>query len=100
MEVKKLTLHDNAYPLALRDIAGPPKELYYLGANPSNWLGRPRVAIVGSRGISPYGKQVTERLSRELAQRGIVIISGLALGVDGIAHAACLEAQGTTVAVL
>jgi len=100
MEVKKLTLHDNAYPLALRDIAGPPKELYYLGADPTDWLGRPRVAIVGSRGISPYGKQVTERLSRELAQRGIVIISGLALGVDGIAHAACLEAQGTTVAVL
>jgi DNA processing protein len=50
--------------------------------------------------VSAYGKQVTAQLARELAERGVVIISGLALGVDGIAHQACLEAGGTTVAVL
>ncbi len=100
MNVKKLTIQDNAYPSPLRDIAGPPKELFYIGADPSEWLERPRVAIVGSRGVSPYGKQVTRRLSAELAERGTVIVSGLALGVDGIAHEACLDAHGTTVAVL
>lgn len=100
MKVKNLTLQHSAYPSLLRDIAGPPKELFYLGADPAEWLDRPRVAIVGSRAVSPYGKQITQRLARELAERGIVIVSGLALGVDGIAHAACLEAGGTTVAVL
>jgi len=100
MEVKKLTLHDNAYPLDLANIAKPPEVLYYVGADPSEWLNRPRVAVVGSRSVTPYGKQVTEKLSRELAEQGVVIISGLALGVDGIAHAACLDAGGTTVAVL
>lgn len=100
MTVKKLTLQDNAYPSDLRDIAEPPQILHYLGADPSLWLDKPRVAIVGSRAVSPYGKQVTAKLARELAERGVVIISGLALGVDGIAHEACLEAGGTTVAVL
>jgi DNA processing protein len=100
MYVKKLTVQDNAYPSLLRDIAGPPQELFYKGADPGDWLTRPRVAIVGSRAISTYGKQVTAQLAKELAERGVVIISGLALGVDGIAHQACLEAGGTTVAVL
>jgi DNA processing protein len=100
MTVKKLTIIDNAYPSVLRDIAGPPLTLFYKGADPSGWLDRPRVAIVGSRAVTPYGKQVTARLAGELAEQGIVIISGLALGIDGIAHQACLEAGGTTVAVL
>ncbi len=100
MKVKKLTPHNTAYPLPLRTIASPPGELFYLGATPDSWLSRPRVAIVGSRQVSPYGRQVTLRLARELSERGIVIISGLALGVDGLAHAACLEVGGTTVAVL
>jgi DNA processing protein len=100
MNVKKLTIQDNAYPNLLRDIAGPPQELFYLGADPSEWIDRPRVAIVGSRAVSAYGKQVTALLARALAERGIVIVSGLALGVDGIAHQACLEAGGTTVAIL
>ncbi len=100
MEVKKLTIQDNAYPLPLATVADPPKELYYLGADPGTWLSKPRVAIVGSRSVTPYGKQVTQKLSSELAEQGVVIISGLALGVDGIAHTACLDAGGITVAVL
>lgn len=63
-------------------------------------LARPRIAIVGSRNISPYGRQVTTQLARKLAERGIVIISGLALGVDAAAHRAALEAGGFTLAVL
>lgn len=100
MTVKKLTIHNSAYPSVLKGIATPPKELYYLGADPADWLGRPRVAIVGSRGVSAYGQQITTRLAGELAERGVVVISGLALGVDGIAHQAALQAGGTTVAVL
>jgi DNA processing protein len=100
MTVKKLTKQDSAYPYPLRDIAGPPEELFYVGADPSAWIDRPRVAMVGSRAVSAYGREVTARLARELAERGVVIISGLALGVDGIAHQACLDAGGTTVAVL
>jgi len=100
MEVKKLTLHNTAYPLPLATIADPPKELYYLGADPTSWLDKPRVAVVGSRGVTPYGKHATQKLSGELAEQGVVIISGLALGVDGIAHTACLDVGGITVAVL
>lgn len=100
MKVKNLTINNDAYPSMLREIASAPKELFYLGAPPADWLSRPRVAIVGSRGVTPYGQQVTAKLATELAERGIVIISGLALGIDGIAHQACLRAGGTTVAVL
>lgn len=100
MKVKNLSINDSAYPSGLRNIPSPPKELFYLGADPSEWLDRPRVAIVGSRGVTPYGSQATTKLAHELAERGVVIISGLALGVDGIAHEAALAAGGTTVAVL
>lgn len=100
MKVKNLTIHNNAYPSALKATPGAPEQLFYLGAEPASWLERPRVAVVGSRGVTAYGHQVTAQLAGELAERGIVIVSGLALGVDGIAHQACLEAGGTTVAVL
>lgn len=100
MNVKNLTIDNSAYPSKLRDIPSPPKELFYLGAEPGEWLARPKVAIVGSRGVTSYGQQVTAQLTRELVEHGVVIVSGLALGVDGIAHQACLEAGGTTVAVL
>lgn len=98
LSVKKLTL--GALPDELRRIASPPKELYVAGVDLGEIMARPRVAIVGSRKVSPYGREVTTRLARELAERGIVIISGLALGVDGLAHRAALEVGGTTMAVL
>jgi DNA processing protein len=100
MKVKKLTIHNSAYPSVLQNIASPPKELYYIGAEPDQWLLRPRVAIVGSRGISPYGRRVTEDFAYELARRGFTIVSGLALGVDAVAHAAALKAGGVHLAVL
>lgn len=61
---------------------------------------KPTVAIVGTRKPTSYGREVTQRFSYELASRGVVIVSGLALGVDGIAHTSALEADGTTLAVL
>lgn len=87
-------------PKYLRDIPAPPKQLFHEGAPLSELLTRPRVAIVGSRQVTPYGKQVTTELASKLAERGIVIISGLALGVDGLAHQATLDAAGITIAVL
>lgn len=74
-----------------------PKKLYYRGQLPTER--RPSVAIVGSRKPTAYGREVTERLASTLARQGIVIISGLALGVDAIAHRSALEAGGTTIAV-
>ena len=61
MKVNKVTLKDTAYPTVLKDIASPPKELFYLGAEPDVWLSRPRVAIVGSRGVNPYGRTVERK---------------------------------------
>ena len=100
MKVKKVTLRDSSYPSVLKDIASPPKQLYYLGSEPDTWLNRPRVAIVGSRSVTPYGKAVTEQLASQLAERGITIISGLALGVDAVAHTAAVATGGAHIAVL
>jgi len=90
----------SAYPGVLAEIASPPAQLYYQGRSLDALMQLPRVAIVGSRNVSAYGRQVTLRLARELAEQGIVIISGLALGVDALAHHAALEAGGATLAVL
>jgi len=65
-----------------------------------NLMQRPRIAIVGSRKVSTYGQTVTRQLAQELAARGIVIISGLAIGVDALAHRAALDVAGLTMAVL
>ncbi len=72
---------------------------FYLAGNP-DLLKEPQLAVVGSRNMSWYGKQNTEQFCQTLAMRGLTITSGLALGVDGVAHRAALDAQGKTVAVL
>jgi DNA processing protein len=100
MEVNTLTLSSTSYPEILKNIPQPPAQLFWLGAAPDEWLSKPRVAIVGSRKASYYGRGVTQKLATELAQAGVAIISGLALGIDSIAHQAALDANGLTVAVL
>jgi DNA processing protein len=100
MKVNSLKLNDPCYPSVLKNIANSPKQLFWTGTNPDSWLDLPRVAIVGSRKISPYGTQVTHKFASELAQAGVVIISGLAFGVDAAAHHAALEAGGTAVVIL
>jgi DNA processing protein len=92
-----LTLEDTEYPACLREIFDPPCVLYYAGRKEA--LEGPAVAIVGTRKPSPYGKAVAGRLSEDLASRGVVIVSGLALGIDSIAHWGALK-DGRTVAVL
>ena len=98
MEINKLT--KRSIPERLQQIPSPPKVLYSCGANLADLLQRPAVAIVGSRKVSTYGRQITTKLARELAEQGIVIVSGLALGVDALAHQAALDAGGLTIAVL
>ena len=100
MKVNILKRDDVAYPEILKEIPSPPKQLYWVGAPIDSWLELPKVAIVGSRKASTYGQGVTTKLASELASYGVVVISGLALGIDSIAHRAALDAGGITVAVL
>ena len=87
---------DPGYPALLRAIADPPDRLYVRGTIPSGCM----IAVVGSRRATPYGLRVAERLARELAGLGVVVVSGLARGVDAAAHRGALAAGGQTVAVL
>lgn len=100
MKVNSLKHDDPDFPDILRQIPSPPKELFWTGRHPSEFLDKSRVAIVGSRKVSGYGQGVTEQLTSELARAGVVIVSGLALGVDSIAHQSTLDAGGLTIAVL
>jgi DNA processing protein len=90
--------NDDRYPPLLRTIADPPTVLWARGRTDA--LTRPAVAIVGSRAATPYALEVAARLGLELAERGLVVVSGLARGADGAAHRGCLAAGGSTVAVL
>jgi DNA processing protein len=74
-------------------------DLTYLGADLSSYEGLPTVAVVGTRKPTPYGKMMTEKLTKELVRAGVVIVSGLALGVDCLAHTAAVKAKGRTIAV-
>jgi len=96
--IKKITINDESYPTLLKQIFTPPKELYVLG-NLEKEEKNP-LAVVGTRLPSSYGKAICYSLVKELAARGITIISGLAKGIDGIAHEAALDAHGKTIAVL
>src|SRR3954468_10339671 len=97
--VDVLLLDDGVYPALLREIFDPPITLYVKGAWAAS-LEQPCVAMVGSRRCSTYGQNTATMLARELAERGVTIISGLARGIDAAAHKGALEAGGRTVAVM
>lgn len=88
------------YPRALAAIFDAPAGLFLRGRGGLELLDRPAVAIVGARSCSAYGAEVARMLGRELAAGGLVVVSGLARGVDGHAHRGAIEAGGVTVAVL
>jgi DNA processing protein len=94
------SLRKQELPPLLRAIHDPPDRLYLRGAGDPELLARPAVAIVGARACSPYGAQVARMLGRELAAAGVVVVSGMARGVDGEAHRGALERDGHTIAVL
>lgn len=100
MNIKTLTLESPDYPERLSNLHKPPESLFCTGASLNDLLKRPVVAIVGTRKISPYGKQVTREFAAYLAEQGVVIVSGLALGLDALAHRVTLEHGGLAIAVL
>lgn len=100
MKIIKINRGENGYPEQLLTISSPPKQLYCIGAPLDDLLSAPAVAVVGSRKVSAYGKQVTHQLTGELASKGIVIVSGLAMGTDAIAHEATIEVGGKAIVVL
>ena len=95
-----LARSNDVFPPLLGAIHDPPAGLFVRGAAEVDLLGRAAVGIVGARSCSPYGAQVARMLGRELAAAGLVVVSGLARGIDGEAHRGALEAGGETVAVL
>ena len=96
--IQVLTWEDDNYPPHLKEIEQPPPVLYVRGEVLAE--DHFAVAIVGTRKVTPYGRQITEELSAFLAGNGLTVVSGLARGVDAVAHSAALKAGGRTMAVL
>ena len=96
--IEVVTLRHESYPDLLREVPAPPPVIFLRGT--ITLEDRRAVAIVGTRRLSSYGREMARALARDLAQAGVTIVSGLARGIDGIAHAAALDAGGRTIAVL
>lgn len=96
--IEPIPCDDERYPPLLRMIADPPPVLWVRGNVPV--LTQPAVAIIGSRAATPYALEVAARLAGELAERRMLVVSGLARGADGAAHRGCLAAGGATLGVL
>ena len=97
MKINHIPPQDNNFTQMICTIALVPRKLYHIGELPERRT--PTVAVVGSRKPTSYGKEVTSRITGDLAKRGVIIVSGLAFGVDSIAHKATLDAGGITIAV-
>jgi DNA processing protein len=98
--IRRIGLRDPVFPQLLCAIHDPPPQLWLRGSGAVELLSHPAAAVVGARSCSSYGRSVARSLSRELAAAGIVVVSGMARGIDGEAHRGALEADGLTVAVL
>jgi DNA processing protein len=91
---------DPSFPSLLAAIHDPPPRLFLRGSSDVALLDRPAVAVVGARACSSYGRAVTRSLARDLAAAGLVVVSGMARGIDGEAHRGALDGGGPTIAVL
>lgn len=96
MNIQHITHRVKTYPEILRQTHASPKELFVLGELPE----LPCVAVVGTRHPTQYGRHMTYKIAYDLAKAGICVVSGMALGIDGVAHQAALDAGGKTIAVL
>ena len=94
-----LARSDPAFPPRLAAIHDPPPGLFLRGVAEPQLLAQPAIAIVGARSCTDYGAHVARSLGRELAAAGVIVVSGLARGVDGWAHRGALEGGGPTIAV-
>jgi len=98
--IRWLARSDGGFPRRLRAIHDPPPGVFVRGAADLALLDRAAVAVVGARSCTDYGARVARQLGCELAAAGVVVVSGLARGIDGYAHRGALDARGATVAVL
>ncbi|MEA3355598.1 MAG: DNA-processing protein DprA [Patescibacteria group bacterium] len=98
VQVKEIKLKDKRFSFLLSQISGPPKVLHVVGNE--KILNNKAITVIGSRKMTVYGRETTKRLVRDLVDKNFVIVSGLARGIDGVAHRSCLEAGGKTIAVL
>lgn len=98
MQIEKIDFNDERYPKLLRTIKKPPKQLYLLGN--ADLLNKNSIAIIGSRKCSDVGAKIAKKFSTELSNVGICIISGMAKGIDTMAHIGAIKNIGKTIAVL
>ncbi len=98
MNINRISPDEHKFLKRVKNIAKPPKCLYYIGSLPDKPV--KVAAIVGTRRPTAYGRAVTEQIASALARHGVIVVSGLALGVDAIAHRATIDAGGITVAVV
>ncbi|SEN31303.1 DNA-processing protein DprA [Paenibacillus sp. OV219] len=96
--IKVITRLDEGYPELLMESPQPPWVLYAIGKD--TLLKRPSIAIVGSRGPTTYGRRTASELARKLSERGLTVVSGMARGIDALAHEGALQGSGSTIAVL
>jgi len=103
---KTIAFNDSGFPFLLKQIQNPPSQLFILGELPVNLPEKDindeqiKVAIVGTRKATATGKILARNLAKELSKHGIIIVSGLAMGIDTAAHEGCLDSDGKTIAVL
>ena len=93
-----ITIDDEIYPRQLRDISNPTRVLYCEGD--VRLLSKPSVTVIGSRNMSDYGKMMAKNITRDLTKNNVCIVSGMAVGIDAVAHRTCIENNGKTIAVL
>ena len=97
-DINTITIKDKSYPALLKEIYSPPSLLFIRGSLPSDQ--EVILAVVGTRKTTPYGRQITTDLVNQFSQAGLTIVSGLALGIDALAHQSAIKSGGNTIAVL
>lgn len=100
LDICAITLFEEDYPQLLSEISDPPFVIYVRGNIPDKKELKKSVAVVGTRKITNYGMHVTRRIAAGLSKEGFIVVSGMAYGVDTVAHEAAIEAGGKTIAVL
>ena len=93
-----IDLNSALYPKKLREIKNPPQQLYCIGN--MKLLNEPSIAVIGSRNCTMYGKRITEKFVKQLARESVCIVSGMAKGIDTIAHNSAIDVFGKTIAVI
>ncbi|MFA5098827.1 MAG: DNA-processing protein DprA [Candidatus Paceibacterota bacterium] len=101
LKINQVSFGGTDYPDLLKEISNPPKEIFYLGNFLDESLAkRPKIAIVGTRKATAYGRAIAKEMAENFAKKGIIVVSGLAMGIDTAAHEGALLGEGRTIAVL